>query len=181
MPSLVGNARDELLAAFRNPDLEGKAKGDAFANLIGYIIGHTPGVTQVQYSRVDAFHAQEVDITFCQQPDENGFPQDDRLETYIFAECKNLSSRMDARDVAWFYYKLYTRGSRFGMLFSAQGLSGRGRLTGAQDVIRTALANKVSIVAFNGTEVAAWEHTDDFIAAVKLRITELVVNRTVWC
>ena len=181
MPSLIGPPHDDLLLQYADATLRGTAKGDALAKLVGHIIASTPGVSEVQYSRLDAFQAQEVDITFCQQSDPNGFPPHGRLETQVFAECKNLAHPMDARDVAWFFYKLYTRGSRFGMIFAAQGLTGRDRRTGAQDVIKTALSLGVTILAFNGQEIVEWEHTDDFIAAVKRRIGELLLNRTIVC
>ncbi len=154
MAALGGVQYQAHLANMQNGQLTGKAKGDALAHLVGYILSNTPGVSGIAYSRKDAFNSQEVDIAFAQQPHPDGFPQDDHIPNHILVECKNLGERASAMDVAWFYYKLKTRGLTFGILVSARGLTGsRGRGSAAQATIAGALYDTVRIVAMNEPEV----------------------------
>jgi hypothetical protein len=182
MAALAGLVHTGHLANMQNGQLKGKARGDALANLVGYILTSTPGVSDVRYSRRDAFSAQEVDIAFTQQPHADGFPQDDHVPNHIMVECKHLSEPASAMDVAWFYYKLRTRGLSFGILVSSRGLTGsRGRGSAAQRVIAEALQDRVAIVAMNGTEVCQCTDTAHFVQLVKDRISELVIDRTQFC
>jgi hypothetical protein len=182
MPALGGPDHDAHIANLQNLALKGKAKGDALANLVGHILANMPGVSGITSSRKDAFNSQEVDIVFEQEPHPDGFPKDDKIPRHVIVECKNLAEPASAMDVAWFYYKLKTRGLGFGILISSRGLTGsRGRGSAAQDVIKTALLDKVCIIAMNGTEVAQCTDTADFIVKVKVRISELVLDRTQFC
>ncbi len=182
MASITGPNHTALLTVYNNLGLRGKAKGDALANLVAYVLERTPGVSDIILSRTDAFHAQEVDILFSQVPTDGGFPADELIPQRVFVECKNLSHPMSAIDVAWFYYKLQTRGRAFGMIFSSNGLTGSaGRRSAAQDVIKDALSHRVHIIAISGAELASWTSTDDLGEIVKRRITELVADRTIFC
>ncbi|WP_144079778.1 hypothetical protein [Haliea salexigens] len=154
-----------------------KGKGDAFEELLCYVVGKVPGISITRRNVLNDAHSEEVDIAFFNEQKLKGFFF---LPNFILAECKNWSKPLGSIEVNWFDTKLKNRGLSFGILFAANGISGEAaERTAARDVISNSLKEGRDIVVITQDELMAIATTDQLCQLIKEKICDLKVSGTV--
>jgi Restriction endonuclease len=172
MPSLdSGRIADLLLQA--DAATSNQEKGRIFEDLVAYVFEEIPGISVTARNELSAFEDEEIDIAFWNDAHPDGLRQFDPI---ILVECKNWSTPVGSRDVAWFLEKLRTRGRPFGVLVAAHGITGGPDSTAARQVLRDALKEQREIVVLTREEIAAFTHTDDVVASLKLKRAVLAAS-----
>ncbi len=154
-----------------------REKGNAFEDLLEYVIGKTPGITVARRNVLNAANSEEIDIAFFNEQRQSGFFF---LPNFILAECKNWSAVLGSEEVNWFDTKLKNRGMSFGILFAANGISGDpANRTAARDVISNSLREGRDIVVITQDDVLGLSDTNALCELIKLKICDLKVSGTV--
>ena len=155
-----------------------KEKGDAYEELLAYVIGKTPGITITRRNVLNDAHSEEIDIAFFNEQKPKGFFF---LPNFILAECKNWSKPLGSEEVNWFDAKLRNRGLSFGILFAANGITGDAvNRTAARDVISTSLKEGRDIILLSHHDVIGMTDTNELCELIKIKICELKVSGTVF-
>jgi hypothetical protein len=155
-----------------------REKGNAYEELLAYVIGKTPGVTITRRNILNNALSEEIDIAFFNEQKPNGFYF---LPYFILAECKNWSRPLGSAEVNWFDTKLKNRGISFGILFAANGISGdTANRTAARDVISNSLREGRDIILLNDQDVIGMSDTKEFCELIKTKICDLKVSGTVF-
>jgi len=155
-----------------------KEKGNAYEELLAYVIGKTPGITITKRNILNDAHSEEIDIAFFNEQKPNGFFF---LPYFILAECKNWSHPLGSAEVNWFDAKLRNRGLSFGILFAANGISGdAANRTAARDVISNSLKEGRDIILLSHHDVIGMSDTNELCELIKIKICELKVSGTVF-
>jgi len=155
-----------------------KEKGDAYEELLAYVIGKTPGITITRRNILNDAHSEEIDIAFFNEQKPNGFFF---LPNFILAECKNWSGPLGSAEVNWFDTKLRNRGLSFGILFATNGITGdAANRTSARDVISNSLKEGRDIILLSHTDVIGMTDTNKLCELIKIKICELKVSGTVF-
>jgi len=97
------------------------AKGDAFEELICYLIEKIPGITHIERNPLSAAGSEELDVVIWNERDPQGLSS---LNNIIPIECKNCMKPISSQDVDWFISKIRRRSLDFGILIAAQGITG---------------------------------------------------------
>lgn len=88
---------------------------------MAWLLSHLPGVAAMDSKSFSGDGSQEVDMTFWNELQPDGFPE--ATTGTIFGECKNWQRRVDSSDIAWFDWKMRLGGVHCGVLFAANGIT----------------------------------------------------------
>lgn len=151
-------------------------QGRVLENLVCYLFESTPGITVTERNVLNAFHTEEVDVAFWNDPHRRGLRF---LPHVLLVECKNWSRPVGSQEVAYFVRRLRNRGLDFGLLVSTRGVSGSpADLTDAHYEIATALKDGVRVVVIDRSEIEQLFHSDALVRLIKRKLCMLAVRGT---
>jgi len=148
-------------------------KGNTFEDLAQYLLSCLKGVEIAHRDAV--MQSEEIDLVVWNAR------TDEVLRSWsdvILVECKNWSSKVDAKNTSWFLSKLEERSLNTGLLIAASGVTGdydSGDPTGARDVIRKALGKGIRIITITMDDLRQINSHDDLLRLLKLRFLGLFV------
>lgn len=161
--------RTRLDAALQAPSSH--ERGQLFEELICQMFESINGIAHTERNIFSYGRAQEIDILFFNDRRPDGF---DFLPRVILVECKNWTEPVSSAEVAWFDAKVRQRGRGFGILFTANGITGDARdLTFAHQIIAWALADGRELVVITADELRAVKNTAELIQLLKVNLTRL--------
>jgi hypothetical protein len=135
-----------------------RTKGALLEQMLGWLIPHLPGVRAMASRTFSTDGASEVDLDFANQELPRGLGG---FGPGLLAECKNLDTRVDSRDVAWFDWKMRIGHVSTGIMFAARGITGNpDRRSAAWSIIQQAAIEGRSILVFRLDEFAAVQDRD---------------------
>lgn len=150
------------------------AQGKALEDLICYVFQQVPGIHLTMRNQTNVFLTEEVDVAFFNNADAAGFSG---LPDVILVEAKNWSNRVGSAEVAWFDYKVRSRGMPLGIIITTLGITGnQDDLTRAHKIVSDALQQNRRLIVIKVAELQALTTTDEFVKLVKQRILEVVVK-----
>jgi hypothetical protein len=153
-------------------------KGDLFEQLITYLFGKVPGLTHPQRNVIHESESEEIDIAFYNEQHPQGLKS---FNEFLLIECKNWSKPVGSAEVEVFIGKVRDRGLDFGILISAQGVTGSGAdRKAAHYKISIALSQKIRIIVMTRAEIEALRTTDDLVKLIKVKVCQLVACGTIW-
>jgi hypothetical protein len=141
----------------------GSSSGMAMERLCEYIMSCMPGCRTFRKARTPS---TDYDIV-CSI---NGFDLDFRSELgrYFVCECKDWSSPADFTTMAKFCRVLDSTKSRFGILFSKNGISGAGKTTNSErEQLKVFQDRGMVIVAVDNSEIEAVAGGANFISILR--------------
>jgi Restriction endonuclease len=154
------------------------AKGKALEDLVCYLFGCVPGISVTKRNAVNVFTSEEIDVAFWNDQAGRGFYF---LPWTILVECKNWSSAVGAAEVGWFDSKLKRRGLEFGVLVSANGITGTpDDISAAHEIIRNSLSEGRKMVVITRTEIESLGESSELVKMVKEKLCELAVSGTLF-
>jgi hypothetical protein len=149
-------------------------KGRALEDLICYVFQLVPGIHLTLRNQMNVFLTEEVDVAFFNNGAMDGFIG---LPDVILIEAKNWSARLGSEEVAWFDYKVASRGMPFGIIVTTLGITGdQLQLTRAHKIVSDALQKGRRLIVITVTELQALADTDQLVRLIKQKILELVVK-----
>jgi len=152
------------------------AQGRALESLICYVLSRIPGVDRITTNPLNIFKTEEIDVSFWNDGLTRGLTF---LPTVMLVECKNWSHAVGSQEVAYFAARLRHRGSQYGLLIAANGITGDpGDLSRAHYEMATALAEGQRILVITKAELLQLTHSEQFVALLKEKICDLVVSGT---
>lgn len=150
-------------------------RGRAVEGLLVYLVGKVPGVTVIGTNTLAAFESEEIDVAVSNSQSRDGFPF---LPRFFLIECKNYTHKVGSPQVAWFDWKIKSRGMSFGLLIATAGVTGSPlERTSANDIIAGALFEKRQLVVLTKDDLVELPETSDFVRLVNTRLGELMLNR----
>ena len=75
------------------------AKGEAFEELVCYLMGKIPGITHIEQSPLSAAASEELDVVIWNERHPQGL---NFLNNVIPIECKNCTEPISSKEVDWF-------------------------------------------------------------------------------
>jgi hypothetical protein len=154
------------------------ARGKALENLIVYLFGLIPGIILTAQNKMNAFHAQEIDVAFWNDGHEDGLRWFDFI---LLVECKNWRDRVGYSELAVFKDKLSSRGRSMGILVAANGITGdpieRSR---AYSVLERALSDHQEILVVTRDEIESLTDTTELVYLLKQKRAQLAVSGTIF-
>lgn len=152
-------------------------QGRALEDLICYIIGKVPGIEVTKRNVLNTFSTEEIDVAFWNNRQRNGLYF---LPNIILTECKNWSHPLGSQEVAYFVQRLENRGSDYGILVAANGITGVADDLGrAHYEIAMALSRSVHVLVLTRAEIEDLVDTTDLILLLKEKLCELAVSGTI--
>lgn len=149
-------------------------KGRALEDLICYVFELVPGIHLTMRNNTNVFLTEEVDVAFFNNGALDGLVG---LPDVILVEAKNWSNRVGSNEVAWFDYKIASRGMSLGMIVTNEGITGDPvELTRSHKIVSDALQKGRRLIVMTVAEIQALTTTDDLIRLIKKKILELVVR-----
>lgn len=153
------------------------ARGRALDDLVAYLFGLVPGITETARNSLNAFAAEEIDVAFWNE----GLAEGLRLFDHILlVECKNWAGRVGYPELAVFYDKLKSRGRPMGILVAAAGITGEeSELTRAHSVLARALSQGCEIIVITRAEIEGLSDTTALVRLLKQKRAQLAVSGTI--
>lgn len=150
------------------------ARGRALEDLICYVFQQVPGIHLTMRNTMNVFLTEEVDVAFFNNATADGFAG---LPDVILIEAKNWSSRLGSIEVAWFDYKVQSRGMPLGIIVTTLGITGvQDDLTRAHKIVSDALQKGRRLIVITVAELQALVDTDALVKLLKQKILEVVVR-----
>lgn len=150
------------------------AKGRALEDLICYVFQQIPGIHLTMRNQTNVFLTEEVDVAFFNDAAPNGLSG---LPDVILVEAKNWSARVGSAEVAWFDYKVASRGMPLGIIVTTLGITGDpDELTRAHKIVSDALQKKRRLIVITIAELQVLADTDQLVQLIKKKILEVVVR-----
>jgi hypothetical protein len=175
MPALDLIRLGALFAAV-DAAIETHDKGRAFEDLIAELFAQIPGMEIIARNVLNVFDTEEIDIALWNDQHAEGLYF---LPYQLFVECKNWSHAVGSAEVAYFIARLGERGSDYGFLFAANGVTGDpGDLTRAHFQISSALSRGKKVIVITRADVEQLTTTEDFVRLVKQRLCQLMATGT---
>ena len=148
-----------------------RQRGLVLEEVVCDVFGRVPGVEVAFRNVVNVSGTQEVDILFWNRRSPDGFYH---LETPFLVECKNWTDPVPAREITLFSSRLETRACRDGILIASHGITGKpGTLSEAYYEISVALAKGRRILVIDRKELESFDHTDQIVDLLKVKILDL--------
>lgn len=151
------------------------ARGRALEELIVYLLNKIPGVSILETNALSAFESEEIDVGVKNLRSSQGLSF---LPTFFLVECKNWSRKVGSAEVAWFDWKLRSRGQGFGILVATKGITGRTyEKTSAKEIVAMALAENRQLVVLTREDIEDLVESADLVRIIEDRIGELILHR----
>jgi hypothetical protein len=153
-----------------------KAQGQAFEDLVCYIVEKIPGISVTKRDVLNPYHSEEIDIGVWNEKVSGGL---NFLPNTILIEAKNWSTPAGSQEIAHFVAKLEERGLEFGFFVALNGVSGsKHEITAAKDKIRLALIKKIRIIVIKRADIELFKSGNDVVEFVKEKLCELAASGT---
>jgi hypothetical protein len=151
------------------------ARGKALEELVVYLMEKIPGVSVIGTNTVSAFESEEIDVGLKNLRSSQGLSF---LPTFFVVECKNWSRKVGSAEVAWFDWKVRSRGQELGILVATQGITGRSHeMSSAKEIVASALREKRQLVVITKSDIEDVAETADLVRVIEDRIGELILHR----
>ena len=162
------------LAALPQPAASSTAQGRKLQDLMEWLIAELPSVAVTLKNKVNNAKSEEKDLWFTHEPWVSRLPFADVL---VPVECKNEATKTSAAEMREFGAKIAASGGSDGLLVSREGLSGSSGKA-AHDVVHMELHAGRRIVVITAADLVGLTTTDDLVALVVARHTELRTEQT---
>jgi Restriction endonuclease len=114
---------------------------------------------------LNAFNTEEIDVALWNARHARGFYF---LPHLLLVECKNWNNPCGSQEVSYFVNRLRHRGCDHGVLFAANGITGKAEdLTRAHFEIATALAAGIRVVVLTPAEISHLTDTAELVDLMK--------------
>ncbi len=148
-----------------------KARGDAFEELICYLLCELPGINVLRNAR-DPFQSQEIDVTVSNAGVSIGMKV---FPTALLVECKNWDDPVGVTAVTDFIFKLMAKYVDLGIIVAANGITGdKQQLTAAYQRIAIAQSKGHRVLILTLEDLKAVKTTGDFESLLINKFLEAV-------
>jgi hypothetical protein len=152
-------------------------KGDAFEELIAYLLENLEGVKVWERDKLMA--SEEIDLVLWNAQIEEVLRP---WEAVILVECKNWSAAVGAPSLDSFIGKLRRRNLKTGLFVAANGVTGGfirgdGIEAGAVGLLQSALQEGIRVVVLRGEDLRAITSIDGLRHLIQDRYMKLYVHR----
>jgi hypothetical protein len=146
-------------------------RGKAYEDLACYLFSCVPGVTIIGRNRLNTFATEEIDVACYSKMDPDGLLH---LNPFFLVECKGWLHPVTSEQVGWFLTKIEHRGTNFGVLIAAKGITGVSEhLTAAHSLVARALWKKIRMVIITRTEIEALNSGEELAQLIIRKVTQL--------
>lgn len=136
-------------------------KGDALEDLIVYLFGQVPGISNPTRKARNPGGVAEIDVAFWNDAPADGFRQ---FDTFVLIESKNWESKVGYAEIVLFKEKLETRGVSFGIIVAASGVTGDATArTAAHHALFSFLSAGRQILVLTRAEIEVLRSTEELI------------------
>ena len=148
-------------------------KGPVLEGLAVWLLAHIPGFVIKQTNTWSFGRASEVDATIFNWQPEAGLRA---LNPPILVECKNWTTPVGAAEVAWFDWKLRLGNCEYGILITANGITGDAvERNAAHQIVAAARADRRTIMVFTLDELHNLTSTDSLRDLIADKICTVAV------
>jgi restriction endonuclease len=152
-------------------------KGSSFELLAKYLFENLDGVEVHQHDIQMA--AEEIDIVLWNSQREDVLRPWDPV---ILVECKNWTSRVDAKALDSFIAKVRRRALKTAIFVAANGVTGGfvagdGKELGAASIIASALQEGIRVIVITMDDIRGLASLDDLRSLIKSRYCGLFVHK----
>jgi hypothetical protein len=163
------------LDQINNFQTSSQERGRALENFTEYLFTRIPGVSLEDRNFMNNDQTEEIDLALWNRKNNNGLHF---LDAIILVECKNTQNAIGSRDVQWFITKINDKAQKFGILISANGISGSPvENDAAHSIVRNNfIAHKIVTIIISRNEIENLLNTNELVELIRSKYLSLILR-----